>query len=214
MNNHIIADVKKKLLVFSRDRKTNIIQHSESVSSFFPIFKNGAVMFSGGVESTVLLYHHAIISDNPISISYIGDTKQEQVVSKLSKMISTRAGKAITNIFLLPEDKITINEIPDYAVQHLGVVGCLGGGNKPPEHLVSLPTAPIRFSDDCMKIGHLYRPFHNTTKDEVISIAERDGIMDIIKETRSCVSMVSDKCGECWFCVERKWAFELNHIND
>ena len=206
----VISNIKTWMSSYKNTRR---LIEGEKISDFDDVFNYGAVMFSGGVESTYLLILHAMRSDDPVAISCIHNNTTERL-SDIIKLISDRLTKPISSIFLEPDSGININDIPDYAVNKLGKYGCMGGGNPPPIHLTHYKGAPIRYHSDCMKIGNLYRPLHNVTKDKVIYLANKIGMIDIITKTRSCVSLSSERCGTCWFCMERKWAFDVNNIKD
>lgn len=209
-----MSNFKNKLSEFHLSNSNKIIEHSSTVDDFSEVFKFGAVMFSGGVESTYLLYKHSCISSTPVAISFVATSDLKDRLKLISHLISITTGKNIKNIFIEPSDNITLSSIPDYAVKTLGLYGCIGGGNLAPDHMRHLVGSPVRFSSDCMRIGNLYRPLHNTQKDKVLAMAIEDGIIDIIKRSRSCVSIVKERCGVCWFCRERTWAFDRNGISE
>jgi len=55
------------------------------------------------------------------------------------------------------------------------------------------------------------KPFFNMTKKEIADLyKEYDLLNSLFPLTRSCekIGTVIDHCGECWWCEERKWAFE------
>lgn len=64
--------------------------------------------------------------------------------------------------------------------------------------------------------GHFYTPFTNVDKRFVADMYTQFGVRDMFKLTRSCEAIPSgayrtdfenNPCGECWWCLERKWAF-------
>ena len=90
------------------------------------------------------------------------------------------------------------------------------GASPFPEHLVErfkLIKAPrdrnftrgTEWEDVCKQ------PFDILTKDQLVNIAVNEGILDNIKEiTHSCVKQDRGRCGTCFWCQEREWAFEYN----
>lgn len=55
------------------------------------------------------------------------------------------------------------------------------------------------------------QPFDALTKEQIVKIAIDEGIIDSIKEvTHSCVKQDRGRCGECFWCQEREWAFSYN----
>ncbi len=65
--------------------------------------------------------------------------------------------------------------------------------------------------------GSFYTPFANIDKRFVASMYEHYGANDLFDLTRSCESIPNEDenisvfervpCGNCWWCLERKWAF-------
>ncbi len=55
------------------------------------------------------------------------------------------------------------------------------------------------------------KPFFNLTKKELAVVYKEKELLDnLFPLTRSCekIGTVIGHCGECWWCEERKWAFE------
>ena len=59
-----------------------------------------------------------------------------------------------------------------------------------------------------------YLPYANYTKDKLQKIYEKNGLLEtLFPLTRSCEGFAKDTenytttCGECWWCLERYWAF-------
>ncbi len=55
------------------------------------------------------------------------------------------------------------------------------------------------------------KPFFNLTKKELAVVyKEKELLNNLFPLTRSCekIGTVIGHCGECWWCEERKWAFE------
>ena len=62
---------------------------------------------------------------------------------------------------------------------------------------------------------HLYEPFRNGDKRVPFWLADDLGILNkLLKITRSCegnpvnTKNFTKECGECWWCLERKWGYE------
>lgn len=60
--------------------------------------------------------------------------------------------------------------------------------------------------------GNVLRPWVNTDKKEIVRLYKKENLMDLFNITRSCVSLKSNVCGKCFWCMERNWA--VNEIND
>jgi 7-cyano-7-deazaguanine synthase in queuosine biosynthesis len=55
------------------------------------------------------------------------------------------------------------------------------------------------------------KPFFNMTKQDIARLYQDKKLLDnIFPLTRSCekIGTVTGHCGKCWWCEERKWAFE------
>jgi hypothetical protein len=62
---------------------------------------------------------------------------------------------------------------------------------------------------------HAAWPFEHMTKDETVNLGFQLGIGDIIaKVTHSCTEQDRGRCGECYWCTERAWAFSENNLED
>jgi len=58
-------------------------------------------------------------------------------------------------------------------------------------------------------------PFEDMTKDETVKLGFDLGIADVIMPiTHSCTEQNKGRCGVCYWCTERKWAFEKNSYRD
>lgn len=60
----------------------------------------------------------------------------------------------------------------------------------------------------------LYRPYLHTTKDKIADIYKKNNLVDtLFPLTRSCENFAdrtnnyTTHCEDCWWCLERKWAF-------
>jgi hypothetical protein len=83
--------------------------------------------------------------------------------------------------------------------------------NKVPTHLnpknyIHNDTPPIR--GPSLNFQHL-RPFINLYKPEIVEIYRQEGIMDLIDMTYSCGYSINLECGNCFFCLEKKWGLGL-----
>ena len=61
------------------------------------------------------------------------------------------------------------------------------------------------------------RPFIDMDKKEIMQLYVTENVLDLLKLTRSCGIKNKDgveKCGGCYFCMERQWAANLLNIND
>ena len=66
------------------------------------------------------------------------------------------------------------------------------------------PWAPGRFRS---KDRRMIQPFFDLTKDQLIAAAFADGLERLLMESHSCTERTQGRCGRCWQCRERAWAF-------
>jgi len=73
-------------------------------------------------------------------------------------------------------------------------------------------TAPVRTKS----LNPLnYQPWINLDKTEVIKLAQQLGILDEVSRlSHSCTQSTELRCGSCWQCRERAWAFKKLNLID
>ena len=59
-----------------------------------------------------------------------------------------------------------------------------------------------------------YRPWIEYTKDQTVKIAIDLGLNEIFKIGHTCSINMDKRCGTCWYCRERAWAFAQNNYID
>jgi len=75
-------------------------------------------------------------------------------------------------------------------------------------------TEPVRIPPDANYKGWHF-PFAKMDKSETIKLAADLGVLDeISKISHSCTETTGARCGNCWQCNERKWAFEQTGLTD
>lgn len=80
-----------------------------------------------------------------------------------------------------------------------------------PEPLANDTYAPIFYPNT---VPEVIRPFLNITKKEVVAIIIELNLVELMISSNSCGSYVPIRCGICWSCRERAWAFEQNDYED
>lgn len=68
--------------------------------------------------------------------------------------------------------------------------------------------------DSDLPVIDSYRPWIELTKDKTVKIAIDMGLTELFKLTRTCCVDKYKRCGECWYCRERAWAFTQNNYID
>jgi 7-cyano-7-deazaguanine synthase in queuosine biosynthesis len=182
--------------------------------------KKIGVMVSGGFDSAVLLY--LLISENiqKASIHEIiamtvptGDNANEHS-DRIIKHISHRFGVKIPHIEIsssnTPIHSSMINEVLNNKVDI-----AFSGSTDVPTELVS-SISPIRLAVPPEFTNILHVPWAATCKNEIVKFAIDNQLTDIINLSHSCArrDIHINRCGHCYNCIERKWAFEKNNFID
>jgi len=181
-------------------------------------FKNPALFFSGGVESTLIYYLFATQTVVPLTL-YIID-RYNNPIEKANKVFNEINKK-------LPNAKsILINkDIPKLSTyEQIGYLYNLiksehdiivYGGNKYPEDETIRPKLKesyINF-DEIKKDTTIYAPLIDYDKSEIIKFYYEIGIFDLLPITHSCGSNTNIPCRECFNCKEREWAYKKLNLN-
>jgi 7-cyano-7-deazaguanine synthase in queuosine biosynthesis len=192
---------------------------NQAQSMLMPILeknKNIGVMFSGGLDSGTLTWVLCkIIQDNALS-------------NVVTLYTSPRPDNSLAHADKL---KNIIQESLDVKLQHKirgdgtahhskqvssGIVQArtendivLTAETAMPEHMQTDHFERIRVDDP--KVA---QPFFNLTKDFTVGLAIELGLTDIMTYSHSCTETLNIRCGECWWCRERAWAFEQNNYAD
>lgn len=83
--------------------------------------------------------------------------------------------------------------------------------NRQPEQLQTEHFTRIRMDEPERKVS---QPFFDETKDFIVGLAIECGLTDIMEYTHSCTETPDIRCGVCWWCQERAWAFEQHNYTD
>lgn len=179
------------------------------------------VLFSGGMDSSILLYllHKEVQTQNKnivINTYTMPTANATQSVVKIEKWFTSR-NFSFTNRLLYKN--YNIRELVENILLTEGgyvYTGC----NKvlidefTPTVYIKNDTPPWRgppFNE-----RHI-RPFIDMDKKEVMKLYIKENIMDLLTLTRSCGIKNKDgveKCGGCYFCMERQWAADLLNVDD
>lgn len=179
------------------------------------------VFVSGGFDSALLLY---------ILCEQARDCQQEKVhavvvdrgfasvdfARSVCRWAETAIGISVDlEVLSIPADLPhgqQINE-PARLLHARGLITISADTQNPPE--VKLPgVAPNRIPPNSRYDNWLF-PFAGVDKSHTVSLAKRLGILDAIAEiTHTCTETNGVRCGCCWQCSERAWAFDLLQLED
>lgn len=176
------------------------------------------ILLSGGLDSAVLLY--LIIKDYPLidiqpftipkhdgAILYadpVIDHFNEKFDLKIPKTIAVGDPDAHHRL----QSKTATKEIFEkYIVDKLFIAI-----NQNPPELTDLPGAPRR--DQKSNDPRIIFPFVDLYKDDILRIMINEQQEDLSEITHSCTEQKIGRCGICWQCTERRWAFSQVGFQD
>lgn len=177
--------------------------------------KKNALLFSGGVESTLLYF---ILHNQNKNIDLYILNRYNMPLTKASNLYNKlkerwHDNKSTFQILETPKN-LDNAEVVIYALDHLSknYENVYWGINAYPDnidirpkykkHTITNPDAIIeRYPNVCT-------PFLSITKDKVIQKFYEYNINDILKWTHSCGSKFDGPCGTCFNCLEREWAYK------
>jgi hypothetical protein len=83
----------------------------------------------------------------------------------------------------------------------------LGDTTNPPE----LPDGPVRVRSANERF---VQPFMDSTKRSTVALSVEVGFVECQTLTHTCTESKTVRCGWCWQCRERRWAFDVNDLID
>lgn len=176
------------------------------------------ILLSGGLDSAVLLYllikNYPTITIQPFTIPkhdgailYV-----DPVIEYFNKKFNLSIPSTITvgdpNAYHRLQSKTATKEIFErYNVDKLFIAI-----NQNPPELSALPGAPLR--DKKSTNPKILLPFVDLYKDDILRIMIEENQEDLANITHSCTEQKIGRCGLCWQCTERKWAFSQLGLED
>lgn len=172
------------------------------------------VLFSGGADSTLLLYLLLLekqrYKDLEIKCHGLNMHKSSIKLNRCKNILTVLEQKFHTVIDFNTFNKKFI--LRDFVKLLLSVdEGCVFSGcNKvldfiEPNNYIEGDTPPVRGNP----FNELHiRPFIEMDKSEIISYYIKYDILDLLKMTYSCGFSLEVPCGNCYFCLERSWGLQ------
>jgi hypothetical protein len=184
--------------------------------------KKISVLFSGGMDSTALLYllvtQHR---DIPIKCYSMKVGVEEKVCPRILSWFSDHLQVDIPLQFLSRHPMLIRPTVE--TIQLIDPSYVYSGCNKvvtdqfTPTKYIKNDTPPVR--GPALNSHHI-RPFINIDKRDIVKIYYEYGILDLMELTFSCGSLEKQgkdffPCGQCYFCMERAWALQsiINNTN-
>lgn len=184
------------------------------------------VNFSGGIDSTLVLYLLMKYSvDDLLLITKAVPHKNIELSTRVVKRVTELTNR--TNILhtMCYTPGVDIDKNHYYQYYNFNVM-YTGLTENPPEEVFNsweinnntVPREAVRdklatLKDPLFEINnhYVYNPFINCNKRDIKQIYDNEGIVeDLFPLTHSCVYEEDpglNHCGECWWCRERQWGF-------
>jgi len=182
--------------------------------------KNIAVLISGGIDSTLLLYLLVKeIKENGMdvrldAITFRSGSVFPDNVKKVIKYIEEKFSVHIPYNDKAPRSWIrnVVNDIFRIYNSDYVYTGCNLVVENEFSPTIYLPddTPPIR--GEPLNERHL-RPFIDHDKIQIVEEYIKNDILDLLKITHSCGIYFNKECGECYFCMEKIWATKKLKVN-
>lgn len=191
---------------------------------------NIGIKISGGADSAILAYMLALYKKNfrpDIKLHAITCVNHKkpyqglyaaQVITEVEKL----TGVKFENHFSkgIPGDNYG-KEQEDFLMSFYedGVIDChfMGETINPPVDIPELQTPDrptIRDVEAPTRVKNSFRPLRMSNKKDIAQLYAHYGITEhLFTLTRSCEHLSTNieelltHCGQCWFCLERKWGF-------
>ncbi len=178
------------------------------------------ILFSGGVESTLLLLLLQIESlKKNFSITTFNIKNKNLYEKNCKKILSDPFFTDVKFVSEVPNDNDFTGKIrfgiwwvlqqSDLDLVYLGI-------NKNPD--MDFSGKPVRrTAAELAPYKRLRYPFLNLTKDTIVkyfNYIQVEYNLDLLKHTHSCTAQTRGQCGKCFQCLERNWAFEKNNLLD
>lgn len=184
-----------------------------------------SISFSGGADSSILLYILSRELPGPINVFTMDDTMKFGRNTRYSKQVfewiaASRRNDMTHTVTAVPEK--TRNALLDLWASSPGIVYDATTCTPPAEVLATFPPLaddikarrdPLRVRPVYRGDGKFYGPMLNIDKRRVAQMySERRVLFSLFPLTCSCEAifdLASDvhHCGECWWCKEREWGF-------
>jgi 3'-phosphoadenosine 5'-phosphosulfate sulfotransferase (PAPS reductase)/FAD synthetase len=180
--------------------------------------KKYGILLSGGLDSAILLYllikQNPKIQIQPFTIDKLDGAAlyADPVVEHFNKKFGLTIPKTIlvgnkTVHHRMQSTTAVVDIFSNYTVDYLFI-----GINKNPPELDQLPAAPRR--DTRSPHRKIIFPFVDLYKDQILQFMFDNDQADLVDITHTCTEQQQGRCGVCWQCTERQWAFDkLNKID-
>lgn len=173
---------------------------------------NYSILFSGGVDSTLLLVKYAHLTPRAFTFGQT-DEKIDHLLHPILREVERITGYQYPLTHL--KGKLLIRPTVE-RIQGVYPGYVLTGCNRVLTHLnptvyIEGDTPPVR--GPALNEYH-WRPFIDWDKAKIIAEYHKNSHHHLLSLTRSCGLGGYERCGGCYFCLERAWGFEQVGIPD
>jgi len=174
------------------------------------------ILFSGGVDSSLLLYLLTTQNTQNVPIHVFGmlKNKREQhfydVLSWLETHLHTQYIKQLSPQLFFIRDfvKNTLAISPETGVTYSACNKVVTDVFTPTRYIAG-DTPPVR--GPALNARHL-RPFIELNKVEICQIYKQFSLQSLFNLTHSCGVDIETHCGKCYFCMEREWGVRESNL--
>ena len=170
-------------------------------------------MLSGGLDSAVLLY--LILKNNlSVNLQLFSIKKHDgsyRCLDNIIQFLENRTDTKLSNIIFIGDpnadhDQQSNTAIREIEEKFLDIDYVIFGTNSNPPgdvHLPGLyPRRERRFNPKILT------PFRHLYKTHIVDFVFEHNLEPLLEMTHTCTEKVNDRCGKCFQCNERIWAFE------
>lgn len=184
---------------------------------FLKDYKTWILKFSGGIDSTLILYYMSKIREDQELWLVTGVNNNETIYNgHASDIVKALDVQDLYHLYY-PQRHTTGKEkiSKDYkfyerclSLFHKNQTIVLQGRTKNPPLSIEGEDAIRNDGGEELEtiLGFtIYRPWANVDKKKIIETYRKENIEHLLPLTRSCVSLTEDTCGVCFWCKEREW---------
>jgi hypothetical protein len=181
------------------------------------IDKKYGIMLSGGLDSAVLMY--LILKENKnVNIQPFSIPKHDgshMFVDRILEYFKAQFNIDIPNTILVGDPDVHHSQQSTRAVEQIfkqypTIEFVYFATNQNPTHDFDYSQYPEGSYPNRVKTPphtKILMPFIKMYKDEILKIVFDNGQEELLKLTHSCTEQKTGRCGQCFQCNERVWAF-------
>ena len=181
------------------------------------IDKKYGIMLSGGLDSAVLMY--LILKENKnINIQSFSIPKHDgshMFVDRILEYFGSQFDIEIPDTILVGDPNVHHSQQSTQAIKQIfkeypELDFVYFATNQNPQHNFDYSSYPEGSYPNRVKTSphpKILMPFIEMYKDEILKIVFDNDQIELLKITHSCTEQRTGRCGQCFQCNERAWAF-------